>query len=490
MSKPDLMPSEQELIFWAKEGFNVLFEGKHGVGKTSIVLSVFNKLGLKYKYFSAATIDPWVDLIGIPKETGSENSKFLDFVRPKDFALDEVEAIFLDEYNRSHKKVRNAVMELIQFKSINGHKFKNLKIVWAAINPPSEGEYDVENLDPAQKDRFHIHVQTPYEPDLVYFSNKFGENGKVAVEWWGNLSQSLKNLVSPRRLDYALDVFEKGGDIRYVLDISTNPSKLASMLSSGSVIEQMEKIYKKKDATLGKKFIRIENNYNHCLDVIKKNKGLFKFYIPLMDKEKVASLINENDESQTNSILDLCKSETAVVDIVKNLIKIDNKTSGVLRNKIKKNNELFDLFHSKLDKTNWGTKPVKPAMLVISKNSNPIFTIINSAVDKINSDEPIHTPEKLDWIDKLSVNMVDIALHPEYLSKITSILVAVFSRCTVATLEENAQAGFRIINSIIEQKAKIDGCSNEQALDDLLKTDLKFVIHRFNDSGLMKMVSK
>lgn len=490
MSKPDLMPTEQELIFWAKEGFNVLFEGKHGVGKTSIVLSVFNKLGLKYKYFSAATIDPWVDLIGIPKETGSENSKFLDFVRPKDFALDEVEAIFLDEYNRSHKKVRNAVMELIQFKSINGHKFKNLKIVWAAINPPSEGEYDVENLDPAQKDRFHIHVQTPYEPDLSYFSTKFGENGKLAIEWWNNLSQGLKNLVSPRRLDYALDVFQKGGDIRYVLDISTNPSKLASMLSSGSVVEQMEKIYKKKDVTLGKKFIRVENNYNHCLELIKKNKGLFKFYIPLMDKEKIASLINENNEIQTNSILDLCKTENSILDIIKNLIKVDNKTSGVLRNKIKKDNNLFDIFHSKLDKTNWGGKSVKPAGLINSKNSSTIYALVNNAIEKINSNEPIHTPEKLNWIEKLSTTMVDITLNPDYLDKIISILVSVFSRCTTATLEENAQAAFNIINSIIEQMSKEDSCSNEETIEKLMKTDLKFLFHRFNDFGLMNMILK
>ena len=44
----------------------------------------------------------------------------------------------MDEFSRAHKKVRNAVMELIQFKSINGRKFKNLKIVWAAINPDDD----------------------------------------------------------------------------------------------------------------------------------------------------------------------------------------------------------------------------------------------------------------------------------------------------------------------------------------------------------------
>ena len=65
------------------------------------------------------------------KKTDDNGNSYLDLVRPQEFQDDEVEAIFMDEFSR-HKKVRNAVMELIQFKSINGRKFKNLKIVWAA----------------------------------------------------------------------------------------------------------------------------------------------------------------------------------------------------------------------------------------------------------------------------------------------------------------------------------------------------------------------
>ena len=77
---------------------------------------------------------PWVDFIGVPKEKTDDNgNSYLDLVRPQEFQDDEVEAIFMDEFSSfTHKKVRNAVMELIQFKSINGRKFKNLKIVWAS----------------------------------------------------------------------------------------------------------------------------------------------------------------------------------------------------------------------------------------------------------------------------------------------------------------------------------------------------------------------
>ena len=133
--------------------FNVLFTGKHGVGKTSILSKTFEDEGIKWKYFSAATMDPWTELVGIPENVNGE----LEFIRPK--SLDEYDAIFFDELNRAPDKVLNAIMELIQFKSINGRKFPKLRVVWAAINPPDEEDtYKVNTLDPAQLDRFQVQI--------------------------------------------------------------------------------------------------------------------------------------------------------------------------------------------------------------------------------------------------------------------------------------------------------------------------------------------
>lgn len=161
---------------------NVLLIGKHGVGKTAMIKKVFEDAGLilgeSYLYFSASTLDPWTDLIGVPKEIIDEDGdRVLDFVRPKALSKNsKIEAIFFDEYNRAPKKIRNAIMELIQFKSINGKKFPNLKVVWAAINPETEEEiYDVEKLDPAQKDRFEIPLPIPYECDSDYFAKNMAK---------------------------------------------------------------------------------------------------------------------------------------------------------------------------------------------------------------------------------------------------------------------------------------------------------------------------
>lgn len=294
------MISEANLAFWIKNNYNVLFRGKHGVGKTATILQAFANHGLKWQYFSASTMDPWVDFIGVPKEKTDENgNSYLDLVRPKHFQEDQVEAIFLDEFNRSSKKVRNAVMELIQFKSINGKKFHNLKIIWAAINPEDdeEGKYDVEALDPAQLDRFHVCVDVPYTPHAPYFREKYGQaNADVAITWWKELDKSSKNLVSPRRLDYAMDMYTKGGDIKFVLPNSVNTNKLILELSSGSISKKLKNLFETKNAEEAKKFLTVENNYSVSQSYILKNKDYQAFFVPLLPEEKIIGLMSKNKD--------------------------------------------------------------------------------------------------------------------------------------------------------------------------------------------------
>lgn len=292
------MISTVNLNFWIKNNYNVLFKGKHGVGKTATILQAFASNNLKFQYFSASTMDPWVDFIGVPKEKIDENgNSYLDLIRPKHFQDDQVEAIFLDEFNRASKKVRNAVMELIQFKSINGKKFNNLKIIWAAINPDddSDNKYDVETLDPAQMDRFHVITDIPYLPYAPYFREKYGKDaGDVAVLWWKELNKEQKDLVSPRRLDYALDMYSKGGDLKFVLPNGVNVSKLILELSTGSISKKLDDYFKSKNESDAKSFLLIENNYTSCINKILTDKNYKQFFLPLISDEKLIGLMSKN----------------------------------------------------------------------------------------------------------------------------------------------------------------------------------------------------
>lgn len=222
---------------WVSTEVNVLLVGEKGVGKSHLIMNTFKRNNLKYAYFSGSTLDPWIHLLGIPKAKMMPDGKEkMEFILPENLD-DDVEAIFCDEWNRTNKVVRNALLELQQFKSINGRKFPKLKMVWGAVNPPKGEEddgadYDVDELDPAQLDRFHIVVEMPNEPDVKYFKEKFGNyKGRILVDWWKEQSKDALKILSPRRLEYVGTLFDKGLDIKYLLPISANVKDLVKKLS-------------------------------------------------------------------------------------------------------------------------------------------------------------------------------------------------------------------------------------------------------------------
>ena len=327
------MINDNKLAFWIENNLNVLFIGKHGVGKTSVIKDAFEKANLNWKYFSTATMDPWVDFIGVPKSVKDGDTEYLELVRPKEFADDKIEAIFFDEFNRSPKKVRNAVMELIQFKSINGKKFNNLRIVWAAVNPDDEEKYDVEKIDEAQLDRFHIHVEVPYKCNSSYFSNKYGKDiASAAISWWDELPLNQKEKVSPRRLDYALMMNSISGNIRDVLPGSSNISKLITVMQFGPVKKTLQRLIKESNAVEAKSFLLLENNYSSSIDHIIKNDEYMKFFFPVMSPEKLASLLTTNKKA-----FDFITQNVNIdvfAKIVEDVYTVSKKAT--LKNKIKK----------------------------------------------------------------------------------------------------------------------------------------------------------
>lgn len=341
-----------KLDFWIEHNLNVLLVGKHGVGKTAMVQDAFDRHKLRWRYFSASTMDPWVDFVGIPREmkqraeppeyrllrelnslserialtwitanwklgedqakillnhiiATSEGTPVLDIVRPQQFANDEIDALFFDEFNRSPKKIRNAVMELIQFRSINGKKFNNLRFVWAAINPDDDDvlNYDVEKLDPAQIDRFQISVEIPYRPNADWFRKRYDKKlADSAIAWWMELPADEKDRVSPRRLQYALDMYLQRGDMRDVLPPSSNVSKLTQTLKNGPITDRLDLIMKNRSVSEAKKMMENENDFDSAIKYILKSPDYLDFYGPLLPNEKISSLLDASEEFCTHAI--------------------------------------------------------------------------------------------------------------------------------------------------------------------------------------------
>jgi len=286
--------TDENIDFWIKNNLNVIVKGKHGTGKTSRIMEGFKRHGLKAKYFSCSTMDVYTDFIGIPKERVDPNTgnSYLDLVRPKEFADDDVECIFMDEYNRCPSpKVQNATMELIQFKSINGHKFKNLRFVWAAVNPGGEGsEYAVNDLDPAHLDRFHVHIDVPYAPDAAYFTKKFGEEkAEIAIRWWKKLDEKFQNLLSPRRLDIALDMYMINGDVSHVVDHRIDVSSLIQELSVGSNMTRLNDLIRSKDELGLSKAFNEEDFASSVQDAVVNNNELRVHCLKHFSQERLMS---------------------------------------------------------------------------------------------------------------------------------------------------------------------------------------------------------
>lgn len=229
------MIDSKVLMNCINNNLNVLMIGPHGAGKTTVAKKAIRDAQLTLKYFSSSTIDPWADLVGIPmpmKSSTDSNKDELKFIRPKD--VDEAEVIFFDELNRAHPKVLNAVMEIIQFKSINGEKLPKLKMVWAAINPPG-GPYQVNDLDPALADRFHIHVAFASEPSEQYLSSVCGSRhtAKEVVTWWKGLTDNQREVITPRRLEYLCLHAAKGVPLQFFVPFGNKiaMSQLEKVLS-------------------------------------------------------------------------------------------------------------------------------------------------------------------------------------------------------------------------------------------------------------------
>ena len=307
--------TSDKILFWLNNRWNVMLKGRHGVGKTAVILEAFRseESGMaedEWMYFSGATLDPWVDFIGVPKEVENPDrpgETCLDLVRPRAMANERLKALFIDEYNRSPKKIRNAIMELIQFKSINGKKYPNLKSVIVAVNPDEEEDdeliYDVEPTDPAQLDRFHIQVEFPYKPVRSYFIGKYGTDyTDAAINWWNGLTEEAKLQVSPRRLDYALEVFDSQGDLRDVLPESTNVQKLKKDLGATPAIEKMRRMFKNKEKEKAADWLADENNYDYVYKEVLKNESWLKFFGPLFPAEKISQLIATNKKMKKFSL--------------------------------------------------------------------------------------------------------------------------------------------------------------------------------------------
>lgn len=193
---------------YIKNDMNILLSGKHGSGKTAILRQACEMEGMKMKFFNAATMDPYLELIGIPNPHAESNS--FTMMSPNN-GITDAEVIMIDEPNRApDMSVMNALFELVQFRSVNGIKLPNLKCVVSAMNPAGDSNYQVMEMDAAFIDRFDLVIQSDPSPSKLYFSSVFGKKiADALIEWHESLPQDDDHYVSSRRLEIIGNVWTK-----------------------------------------------------------------------------------------------------------------------------------------------------------------------------------------------------------------------------------------------------------------------------------------
>jgi alkaline phosphatase D len=145
----------REIAKYLPEDISVCMRGRHGIGKTELVRQLAKEFGLPAIERRLSQMSEG-DLIGLPDQHDHVTTKFL----PPDWFKEAMESpalIFLDEFDRADLPVKQAAMELILDRCIQGKRIHKDCRIYAAINGGKYGSnYHVQDLDIAINDRFWV----------------------------------------------------------------------------------------------------------------------------------------------------------------------------------------------------------------------------------------------------------------------------------------------------------------------------------------------
>lgn len=177
--------------------------GHAGIGKSSIVYQVFQEMGYNVVERRLGQMADAGDLIGLMEFIKNKDNvnTHVDYVLPKWFPREPKTVIFLDEVNRAHKDLLQAIFELVYDKSLMGNKLPEDCHIVAASNPPT-GDYQVLDFnDTAFQDRF-IHIK--FEPTLEEFIT-YGKSRNLSNTVLDFISENPKLLENTELEDFSLD---------------------------------------------------------------------------------------------------------------------------------------------------------------------------------------------------------------------------------------------------------------------------------------------
>ncbi|MFP6642380.1 MAG: MoxR family ATPase [Candidatus Latescibacterota bacterium] len=147
----------------------LLLIGKAGTGKTYLLNSLSEALGLEHRHYNASLIN-FDDLVGFPYPN-NDCSEIRYLETPA--TVWQAESVLIDEISRCKPEQQNRLFSLVHERRIQGLAMPALRYRWAAMNPCSsidQGDTDFYEgsvaLDQALADRFAFIIEVPDWADL------------------------------------------------------------------------------------------------------------------------------------------------------------------------------------------------------------------------------------------------------------------------------------------------------------------------------------
>ena len=146
----------------------LLLIGPSGTGKTYLLNSLSEALGLEHRHYNASLIS-FDDLVGFPyPEADGSGVRFLETPA----TVWSAESVLIDEISRCKPEHQNRLFALIHERRVQGLPLPKLRWRWAAMNPCSSDQTSAQDysgsepLDPALADRFSLFVTAADWSDL------------------------------------------------------------------------------------------------------------------------------------------------------------------------------------------------------------------------------------------------------------------------------------------------------------------------------------
>lgn len=147
----------------------LLLVGRSGTGKTFLLNTLSEALGLDHRHYNASLIS-FDDLVGFPyPDEAHATVHFLETPA----TVWGAESVLIDEISRCKPEHQNRLFSLVHERRLQGLPLKRLRYRWAAMNPCTSDQGGTEDysgseaLDPALADRFALIVTAADWSDLT-----------------------------------------------------------------------------------------------------------------------------------------------------------------------------------------------------------------------------------------------------------------------------------------------------------------------------------